>query len=74
VQSCTGRHCFTVHGTLFTGVTSVQFGTRRGTHVRIVNARELKVTAPDGTGTVNVTVTSSGGTSATSRGDRYRYR
>jgi IPT/TIG domain len=64
----------TVRGTRFTGVLKVRFGTRRGTHVYLINSGELKVTAPAGTGTVNVTVTTSGGTSRISRKDRYHYK
>jgi hypothetical protein len=62
-----------VYGTHLLGASAVHFGTKAGTHLSVVNATALRVTAPAGTGTVNVTVTSPGGTSAISSTDVYRY-
>jgi hypothetical protein len=62
-----------VYGVNLGGTTTVRFGSNAGAHIALVNSGELKVTAPAGAGTVNVTVTTPGGTSATSSGDRYTY-
>jgi subtilase family serine protease len=63
----------TIRGSGFTGTVTVRFGTRTATHVAVVSATKLVVTAPAGTGTVTVTVTASGGVSHASAADRYRY-
>ena len=39
----------------------------------VVSATRIKVTAPKGSGTVDVTVTTSGGTSTKTLADRYNY-
>ena len=69
----TGGSVVTVRGTNLTGASVVLFGTKHGTHLVVVSADELKVTAPAGSGTVNVTVTTPGGTSAASAKDRFTY-
>ena len=56
----------TVSGTGFTGASAVHFGTTAGTTVTVISATSLTVTAPSGTGTVDVTVTTPNGTSAAS--------
>ncbi len=64
----------TIHGTNFVHVASVHFGTKLGTNVKVISATEITVTAPAGTGTVHVRVTTAGGTtSATSSAGRYQY-
>ena len=68
-----GGTVVTVRGAYLSGATRVQFGKKPGTHVKVVNAGELKVAAPSGTGTINVTVTTPGGASAASKVTRYRY-
>jgi hypothetical protein len=68
-----GGTVVTVYGINFVEPSSVRFGTDAGTHVTIVNSGELKVTAPAGSGTVNVTVATPGGTSTVSGNDRYSY-
>jgi hypothetical protein len=68
-----GSTVVTVSGTNLAGASAVHFGAKAGTHVTVVNADTVKVTAPSGTGTVNVTVTTPGGTSAVSTKDRYAY-
>ena len=40
----------------------------------MVNPGKLTATSPAGTGTVDVTVTTPGGTSATSAGDQFSYQ
>jgi len=68
-----GGTVVTVHGTNLTGATRVFFGKKAGTHGAVLNALTLKVTAPAGTGTVDVTVITPGGTSALSAKDRFSY-
>ncbi|HUR81959.1 MAG TPA: IPT/TIG domain-containing protein [Thermoanaerobaculia bacterium] len=53
--------------------TAVAFGATAGTNVQVVSLTQLTVVAPPGTGTVDVTVTNSLGTSATSSADRFTY-
>ena len=53
----------TIRGKNFYAVRSVRFGGKAGTHLKVVSATEIIVTAPSGSGTVHVTVTAAGGTS-----------
>ena len=64
----------TITGSNFTGATAVKFGTTAATGV-IVNGAGTSITAtsPSGSGTVNVTVMTPGGTSATSSADDFTY-
>jgi hypothetical protein len=63
----------TITGTGFTGATTVDFGTTAATHFVVVNDTEITADSPAGTGTVNVTVTTPIGTSATSPADQFTY-
>ena len=65
----------TITGTSFTGATAVDFGTgQAGTNVTVVSSSEITVNAPaDSAATVDVTVTTPGGTSATSSADHFTY-
>jgi large repetitive protein len=67
-----GGTAVTITGSGFTGTTAVMFGSRAATYA-VTSDTEITVTVPPGTGTVDVSVTSPGGTSATGPGDRYRY-
>ena len=60
-------------GTGFNGATVVKFGTKAATSVTVDNAHVITATSPAGTGTVDVTVTTAGGTSATSAADHFTY-
>jgi hypothetical protein len=40
----------------------------------VVSATEIQVTAPAGSGTVEVTISAAGGTSKATKSTRYRYR
>jgi sugar lactone lactonase YvrE len=66
-----GGTAVTVSGSSLTGG-SVTFGTAAATGVSC-SATSCTATSPAGTGTVNVTVTSPGGTSATSTADQFTY-
>ena len=63
----------TITGTSFTGATAVDFGTTPVTDINVLNDTTITANSPAGTGTVNVTVTAPGGTSATSSADQFTY-
>jgi uncharacterized protein YhjY with autotransporter beta-barrel domain len=63
-----------ITGTNFTGATAVRFGATNATSFVVINATSITATAPAGSvGTYDVTVTTPGGTSATSAADQYTY-
>jgi len=63
-----------ITGTAFTGATDVRFGATPATGFTVNSATSISATAPAGTGTVNVTVITPGGTSATAgTGDDFTY-
>ena len=69
-----GGNTVTVTGTNLTGASQVSFGGVAGTNLNPVSATSLTVTAPaHATGTVDVAVTTPGGTSANSAADNYTY-
>jgi IPT/TIG domain len=69
-----GGNSVTIEGTGFTGTSVVDFGTAPATGVTVVSDSELNVTAPTALpGTVDITVTTAGGTSDTDAGDQYTY-
>ena len=69
-----GGSTVTVTGTGFTDVTRVDFGTAAGTKVHVDSPTKLTVTSPrHAKGTVSVSVTAAGGTSASSKADRFTY-
>jgi hypothetical protein len=65
----------TITGTNFTGATRVSFGTTPATSFTVVSATQITAKDPAGTAghTVNVTVTTAGGTSATNSADKFTY-
>ncbi len=63
----------TITGTHLSSASAVHFASAKAKIDKLVSATEIKVTAPKGAGTVNVTVTTPGGTSATTSFDRYTY-
>ena len=58
-----GGTTVTLTGTGFTGATAVKFGTSAATSFTVVGSTQIVAVTPPGTGAVNVTVTTSGGTS-----------
>ncbi len=70
-----GGTVVTITGEHLSGATAVDFGLTAGTSVTPVSATELKATSPAGTpsSTVDVTVTTGGGTSSTGVADRFGY-
>ncbi|MDR3468888.1 MAG: IPT/TIG domain-containing protein [Xanthobacteraceae bacterium] len=67
-----GGTTVTITGTNLTGATSVLFGSTPATIVSN-GPNSITATAPPGSGTVNVTVTTIGGTSAVSTPDQFTY-
>ena len=65
-----GGNTVTIRGAAFYGTVIVHFGKRPGTKVHVKSLEKLTVRAPAGKGTVKVTVTAAGGTSASKS---YRY-
>ncbi len=64
----------TVTGTNFTNASAVDFGAAAATFFTVNNSNSITATAPFGTlGTVDVTVTTPGGTSATGAADQFTY-
>jgi subtilase family serine protease len=59
-----GGNAVTIRGSAFYGTVTIHFGKKLGTHVHIKSPRRLTVIVPRGSGTVKVTVTAAGGTSA----------
>jgi len=63
-----------VTGTGFTGTTGIMFGTTAATSFTVDSATRINATSPAGAaGTVDVTVTTPDGTSATSSADQFTY-
>ena len=63
-----------ITGTFFSGATTVKFGSTPATNVIIVSATQITATSPAGAaGTVDVTITGPGGTSAISPTDKFVY-
>jgi Pro-kumamolisin, activation domain/IPT/TIG domain/Subtilase family len=65
-----GRNRITISGSGFAGPVTVRFGAKLGSQVTVESPTMLRVTVPAGSGTVKVTVTAAGGTSAAKP---YRY-
>jgi hypothetical protein len=70
--SGTAEQTVTITGTGFVAATGVSFGTVSAA-MTIVSDTQITATIPAGTGTVDVTVTTPAGTSATSPADQFSY-
>jgi hypothetical protein len=68
-----GGTSVTITGTNFTGATAVKFGATNATSFTVNSATSITAVSPAGTGTVDVTVTTSEGTSAAGSADRFTY-
>jgi hypothetical protein len=62
-----------ITGTNFTGATAVKFGATAATSFTVNSATSITATSPTGTATVDVKITTIGGTSATSVADQFTY-
>ena len=63
----------TITGANLTNATAVKFGTVAATSFTVSSATQIVATSPPGTGVVDVTVTTAGGTSATLPADQFSY-
>ncbi len=68
-----GGTTVTITGTNFTGATAVMFGSTSAASFTTNSATSITATSPAGSGKVNVTVTTAGGTSPTSAADEFDY-
>jgi IPT/TIG domain len=68
-----GGTLVTITGTGFTGATSVDFGSAPATDVTVHGDTQVTALSPAGTGIVDVSVTTPGGTSPTTGADGYTY-
>ncbi|MFG6489634.1 putative Ig domain-containing protein [Roseateles sp. BYS78W] len=72
--STAGGTSVTLTGTNFSGSPTVSFGGTSGTGVTVNSSTSISVTAPaHAAGTIDITVTTTGGTSSTSAADRFTY-
>lgn len=67
-----GGDAVTITGSGFTGATAVEFG-GIGAEMSVDSDAEITATSPPGTGTVDITVVSPGGGSATGASDQFSY-
>jgi len=63
----------TITGLSLTGATAVKFGTVAASAFTVNSATQITTTSPAGTGVVDVTVVTPGGTSAQSSADQFSY-
>jgi trimeric autotransporter adhesin len=68
-----GGDSVTIMGTGFTGAISVSFGANVATGVSVDSDTQISCTSASGAGTVDVTVTTPAGTSATGGADQFTY-
>ena len=69
----TGGTSVTITGANFGGATAVKFGSTSATGVKVVSETSITAVVPPGTGTLDVTVITPGGTSATGSSDKFSY-
>jgi hypothetical protein len=68
-----GGTSVTITGTDFTGASAVKFGGTAAASFAVNSDTQITATSPAGSGTVDVTVTTIGGTSATSASDEFTF-
>lgn len=68
-----GGTSVTINGTGLTGATAVTFGATQATSFTVNSASQITATSPAGSGTVDIRVTTAGGTSGTSAADLFTY-
>ena len=72
-NSGSGGTTVTINGAGFNSGSTVAFGSNPATPVTDISPYQLRAVAPAGSGTVNVTVSTFAGTSATSAADQFTY-
>ena len=68
-----GGTSVTITGTNFSGVSAVKFGSTTATGFTVNSPTSITATSPAGTGTVDITVTTGGGSSPTVVADQFSY-
>ena len=68
-----GETTLTITGSEFVGVTAVDFGASPAIGFEVTSPTSIIAVSPAGAGTVNVTVSAAGGTSAISKHDQFGY-
>ena len=68
-----GGTTVTLTGVDFSGATAVAFGVTAASSFTVVSGTSVRAVSPSGTGTVDITVTTPYGTSATGSADRFSY-
>ncbi len=68
-----GGTSVTINGQYFSGASQVRFGSTAATAFTVISDTQIVATAPAGTGTVDVIVTTSDGTSAAVAGSKFAY-
>jgi IPT/TIG domain len=68
-----GGTVVTITGKNFHEVSEVKFGPAKATKFKVNSEESIEAESPPGTGTVHITVTTAGGTSATSAADEFTY-
>ena len=68
-----GGTTVTLTGVNFSGATAVAFGVIAASSFTVVSGTSISAVSPAGTGTVDITVTTPNGTSATDSADRFSY-
>jgi hypothetical protein len=68
-----GGTSVTITGTNFNEAAAVEFGSIGATSYEVISATSITAVAPAGAGAVDVSVTTSGGTSATGSADKFSY-
>jgi alpha-tubulin suppressor-like RCC1 family protein len=74
VGAASGGAVVAISGNIFTGATAVRFGSTQATTFTVNSATSITATAPPGTGTADVTVTTPSGTSPAGAFDRFTYQ
>ena len=71
--SADGGTSVLIVGTALTGATAVNFGSVKAASFAVVSDTQIAATTPGGTGSVGVTVTTGGGSSAPTAGSQFSY-
>ncbi len=73
IGPASGGTTVSIFGSGFVNVTNVSFGTAQGLALKMTSPNSLSVVAPAGTGTVDITVSNSFGTSSLNPNDKFTF-